>query len=104
MRRAITDAVQRDARANLTPDETRRFRELGERIETLRSNMARAGYNDPDARAVSHAAHGRGGSLAGQQLLTRDQKVTDWLPANGVGTKSTRPASFDRWLRGIVSG
>jgi HK97 family phage major capsid protein len=42
--------------------------------------------------------------LAGQQILTRDQNVETWCRDNGVVKRDQEPGSFDRWLRGIVTG
>ena len=40
--------------------------------------------------------------LAGQQILTRDYET--WYRDNGVVKRDQEPVSFDRWLRGIVTG
>ncbi|GLP83595.1 hypothetical protein TUM20984_50150 [Mycobacterium antarcticum] len=44
--------MTRESRAELTPGETRQFRELGRQIDELRAEMTRAGYDDPDSAAV----------------------------------------------------
>ncbi|MGI5192266.1 phage major capsid protein [Streptomyces sp. CA-288835] len=44
-------------------------------------------------------------ALEGSQFLTRDQKMTDWVRDNGgYAHRDEEHASFDRYLRGIVTG
>ena len=68
--------------------------------------MARAGFDDTDTGSI-HRAVMTGAptsDIAGDQVLTRDAKVSDWQRANGDVAKAARPGGFDRWLRGIVTG
>ncbi len=103
---AITAQVAREKRTTFTDVEDARFRDLTERIADVKSEMARAGYHNDDVRSV-HRAVSTGTptcDIAGDQVLTRDAKVSDWQRANRDVAKAARPGAFDRWLRGIVTG
>jgi HK97 family phage major capsid protein len=39
-----------------------------------------------------------------EPVLTREQKLTDWVEQRGLATPSERPLSFDRYLRGLATG
>jgi HK97 family phage major capsid protein len=39
-----------------------------------------------------------------EPVLTREQKLTDWVEQRGLTTPSERPLSFDRYLRGLATG
>ncbi|MFA1703041.1 phage major capsid protein [Mycobacterium intracellulare] len=54
----------------------------------------------PDPAAPNHPQHG---ALHGQQFLTRADSVSQWAGDNGFDNTTERP-SFDRYLRGIVTG
>jgi HK97 family phage major capsid protein len=107
-RLAITDHVRSTRRDRLTADENCEFNKLTERLADLDAKIAdaeRSGRNNPDAIAVANAHNrGYGPSLADQQLLTRDQNMADWCRDNGRVKPNQRPVSFDRYLRGIVTG
>lgn len=46
----------------------------------------------------------RAALLVGSQFLTRDQRMTDWARDNGYVQRDQEQASFDKYLRGIVTG
>lgn len=45
-----------------------------------------------------------GGGMKGRLTLTKGQKVGDWLKANGHVDRSGQELSFDRYLKGMVTG
>jgi HK97 family phage major capsid protein len=52
--------------------------------------------------AMSYVTGGRG--LKGRQVLRKGERVTDWLSANGHSDAQTEGLSFDRYLKGLVTG
>lgn len=39
-----------------------------------------------------------------EPVLTREQKLTDWVQARGMVAPSEQPLSFDRYIRGLATG
>jgi HK97 family phage major capsid protein len=112
-RTALIDAAEARGQTDLTPEETTEFRqrtahikELDELIVEQREELKRSGRLDPDAQRVLQASGGGGGQqLAGQQILTREQRISDWCRDNGHDDRQGQPPlSFDKFVRGIAVG
>jgi HK97 family phage major capsid protein len=88
----------------LTPDELQQYqqhvvaqREADDAIEQERdrelAELRAAATRRPAGPAVPH-----------EPVLTREQLVAAWCQQRGMFDGAERPPSFDRWMRGLVSG
>ena len=57
------------------------------------------GRGDDDGRQRQQ----RSAPLKGQPILTREQSVETWCRDNGHTQRGQEPASFDKFLRGVVT-
>lgn len=75
---------------------TAEAREVDDRIEELLAEQVR------ELRAATVRRPDR--STPREPVLTRDQSVTDWCQTRGITSATEQPLSFDRYLRGMVTG
>lgn len=104
LERAEDDLVGDDAaefdrhinRAKANRDRLEQYQRRADAIASFESLTSAA----PDPGAPNHPQHG---ALHGQQFLTRSDSVSQWAGDNGFDNTTEQP-SFDKYLRGIVTG
>lgn len=90
-----------------TREDVGRVQRLTEEIDALkatRDNIRSGRYAtlSGDGARPDGISYGRG--LKGAQVLTKGQRVTDWVKANGHSDAQTEGLSFDKYMRGLVTG
>jgi HK97 family phage major capsid protein len=71
----------------------------------LRTEGGSVGTHTVDSAGMdAYGPWQRQAPLTGQQILTREQSVASWTRDNGLVRHDQEPVSFDRYLRGIVTG
>lgn len=80
-----------------------RHRDIEERCERMRQLATDPRYVENGTPFDQPRQH-RTAGLAGQQTLTREQSVATWARDNGHVSRELAHASFDRYLRGLVTG
>ncbi|MDI9936587.1 phage major capsid protein [Rhodococcus sp. IEGM 1351] len=113
------ELIERAGDSDLEGNDAERFDELTHELDQVREelrkgerrmaevrNLATNPRNvvpgsDVNERTVRNSTPKK--SLSGLQLLTRDQSVETWGRDNGYATAESEGASFDKFIRGIVT-
>ncbi|MER6343689.1 phage major capsid protein [Streptomyces sp. NPDC001595] len=86
------------------------IRRLMDELEDLKAVQKTAeggglyGESGDGARLDPRSYAGGASGLKGAQVLTKGQKMGDWLKANGHSDPQTEGLNFDKYMRGLVTG